>query len=181
MTIPSHEEMDLNWIADVAGHHVRNLCDVGAIKTLVALPASLATWLFGGFGELLLSLILIMVIDFTLGFIRAWREHNVSSHKMMGWVVKFSMYGIGVILANRLDTVLGMCLVDLPVDQLNANLRTFVIAYLCISESISVLEHMGHLGFRVPRIFIKRLQQYRDGLDGGEGDGSPPTDKGDDK
>lgn len=143
---------------------LRSLTDGWPVKAGLACLASVAGWLFGVWTALFGILLLLMCLDFALGFVRGWLRCRVSSTKIKYGLAKFVFYGLALVVGFQLDaTVLAGCGHSLPV-----SIRDFLASYLILNESISILEHLSFFRVPLPVGLLKRLRVYRDDLCGKE-------------
>lgn len=128
------------------------------------------SWSVGGFDQVLLYLLLLMGIDFLFGFIRAWKNHVLSSVKMKYGAVKIMLYWGLVLVAGVMDQVLtansvsqeGLKILNFVGFSINLVLRDLIIFYLSICEAISILEHLHSMGAPIPVWLVPRLRRYKD-------------------
>lgn len=133
----------------------------GAAKVLGAAGVGSLTWLVGGIDQLLISLYVVMVLDFVLGFLRGWLASSLSSPKLARGVVKFVFYTSGIALAVVLDRQLGTYSY-FKFFQDHGGVRQFLASYLLVCESISVLEHLSAFGVPIPNVLLSKLSYFRD-------------------
>lgn len=128
------------------------------LKAGLAAMTSVAGWLFGAWTALFGILLLLMCLDFGLGFLRGWLRCRVSSTKIKYGLAKFVFYGLALVVGYQLDaTLLNGCGQSLPV-----SVRDFLASYLILNESISILEHLSFFRVPLPAGLLKRLRVYRD-------------------
>ncbi len=125
----------------------------------------------GGVGTLAVLLVTLMVLDYLLGFCRAWCDCRISSRKMRAGVIKFLVYAVGVFVVALADASLSETLrpmvnalaaLGLPMPS---PLRTVFMGWLCINEALSCIKHLDDLGLPVPVWLRSRLVSYRDVVD----------------
>ncbi len=124
---------------------------------------------FGGWDTGLQGLILLMMVDYTTGLMVAGIFHaspktpNGRLESRAGWkglCRKFTTL-LMVLLASRMDLILGICYV-----------RDAVIIGLCANESLSILENAGLMGLPIPKALenaIELLTQRSEQEDTGNG------------
>lgn len=138
---------------------VKDLTANGAIKALGASTCVVTLNCLGGSWVAARALLMLMCIDFALGFYRAWMSRHVSSQKLQRGFSKFLFYSIGVICAHHLDVALN--------DKVSALFRAhfdftgFLILYLVLCEALSAFKHLHCLGMPVPKLIINRLETLR--------------------
>ncbi|MFW6282114.1 MAG: phage holin family protein [bacterium] len=124
------------------------------IKSLVAGGILLGDYLFGGFGQPLQILILLMLIDLITGISSAIvveqglkcanEEYTktkdiVTSRTMRNGIWKFIEYMIAVFIANVISLQFG-----------TESVRSFAIMWLSLTELKSIHENFYEMGFDVP-------------------------------
>ena len=131
-------------------------------KSCIAFFGACLSLTVGGFDQLFISLIWLIVLDFILGFSRAWRECHISGSKMKHGLMKFILYGATIQISLHMQYTLAYLRpVVLGVD-LTLALRDWLIAYLVLNEGLSCLSHLAYFGVPIPTRLIKRLKAYRD-------------------
>lgn len=135
-----------------------------AFKTCWAGIASGCCWLIGGFGEMLLALFVLYLIDFALGFYSAWINKSISREKIHSGLRKIPLYALVIISAQQLDNIITINVPTMPF--LGGGVRGFIIAYAGVTEMLSVCTHLHGLGMRLPLFLVERLNCYRDKMDG---------------
>lgn len=125
------------------------ICSIfGAIGGMIA-------HLFGGWTEDMITLIIFMAIDFTMGLIVAGVFHKsnksqsgaLNSHA--GWVglCKKGVVLLFVLIAHRLDMLLG-----------SDYIRTTAIIGFIANEIISIVENAGLMGVPLPEVIVKAIE-----------------------
>jgi len=125
-------------------------------KSLLAALASVACWLLGGWDILAQALALLIALDVIAGLARAFVEKRLNSSIMRRGLIRKSCYFIAIVLA---------VLVDRSVLHGAPAMRTLVISYLCVNESLSVLEHLSAIGVPLPEQLKRALEKVRKELD----------------
>ena len=114
----------------------------------------LMSWLYGGFGDAMLVLIVFMALDYMTGLIVAGVFHKSSKSETgaleskAGWkglCRKGMTLGI-VMMAALLDRVMG-----------TAYIRDAVVVGFIFNESLSILENAGLMGVSYPRALKNAL------------------------
>ena len=114
----------------------------------------LTSWLYGGFGDAMLVLIVFMALDYMTGLIVAGVFHKSSKSETgaleskAGWkglCRKGMTLGI-VMMAALLDRVMG-----------TAYIRDAVVVGFIFNESLSILENAGLMGVSYPRALKNAL------------------------
>lgn len=84
-------------------------------------------------------------------FCRAWVLNRISGRKMRAGAGKMFFYAVAVEHAVRQSGI------PFPV-------RDFFLAFLCINEALSCMEHLAFFGVPFPRRLRERLRKYRDAI-----------------
>ena len=150
--------MDDYW--EMLVDFIKSLFVYFQFKTFCALFGSICFFLFGENirDSLIPSLLLLMVLDYVLGFARGWVTHRISSGKMKRGLFKFILYGIAIIVSVHINQALTVLIPYFA----GVNICPFLIAYLIINEALSVLEHLTYFGVPLPSKIVSRLRAYRD-------------------
>ena len=134
-------------------YYCNRIMDGFVCKSVGSLLISFFLYIFGQITDVVYVLIIFMVIDTCFGFFGAVKHKNVRSEKLRQGVVKWILYFVFIVLANCLDK-----LVKFP---FTTSLRSFVLMYLCITEAISIVEHLQAYGLDVPSKITKILKLWK--------------------
>lgn len=137
--------------------HIRNiLASLGHffdLKLCGAAMIGLYSFFFGADLKLaMLSLIALMVFDLLTGTAVAWMKGNVSSRAAVKTPFKFGIYLMLVSAAHLTDVAVFHGLY----------LEQTMIAFLALTELISIIENAGRAGFAIPKKLLSRLEMIRD-------------------
>ncbi|ADP87165.1 phage holin family protein [Nitratidesulfovibrio vulgaris] len=143
---------------DQIGSYARTLCEEFPVKASIGTCAAFVGTLLGGVGMMISLLFLLLVIDFALGFCRAWRAGRVSSSKLRGGGLKFVFYFLSIVVMAAVQAATSQS------TGMTIPLRDVFVAYLCVNEGLSCLEHLSYFGVPVPEKIRERLRAYRDNL-----------------
>ena len=124
------------------------------VKGVSALASTAAAAVFGGSVPLVSALVALWVLDFVLGFRRAWQLGRLSGHKFRAGLFKIVLYMITILVMGITEFSLGNIL---PI-------RDLMISYLCVTEALSCIEHLSFFGVPIPQALRERLTNYRDCL-----------------
>lgn len=124
----------------------------GTLCTVLGAIGGFIAYLFGGWGDDLITLIIFMAVDFIMGLIVAgvFKKSNKSSsgaiESKAGWkgLCRKGVTLLIVLIAHRLDVALEIEFV-----------RTATIIAYIANEAISIIENAGLMGVPIP----KKLQQ----------------------
>lgn len=132
---------------------------VNAVKPVVvsavgAVGAAI-TQAFGGWGEDMVTLLIFMAIDFSLGLLIAalWQKSSKSesgalnSNSAWKGIVKKGVTLLVVLIAHRLDVLIG-----------TEYIRTAVVIAFCANELISIVENLGIMGVPLPNVIKKAIE-----------------------
>lgn len=115
------------------------------------------TYLFGGV-KFLDLLGLLMLLDILTGVVKAWKNKKLRSRNAwFGYVRKILIFVV-VILANIIDTILG----------LNGVLTFGTVLFYVANEGLSIIENLAEIGVPVPKGISERLQVIESESEKGE-------------
>lgn len=136
---------------------MERLLEQATWKTIWSSVLACISWLLGGFDAPLYALGILYIMDFGLGFYRAWMAECVSASRFRNGCGKFLLYSLVIVAAHMLDLVLRQ-----PLPYAAQYVRDVMCLFLAINEFLSVSTHLNGLGVRLPRWLIDRLRSYRD-------------------
>lgn len=122
----------------------------------------------GGVGTLAVLLVTIMVLDYILGFCRAWCTCTISGKKMREGIVKFILYATGVVVVSIADASVAETLRPLlrMLEYIGVYVqnpvRSLYMCWLVSHEALSCIKHLESFGLPVPHWLRIRLVSYRD-------------------
>jgi toxin secretion/phage lysis holin len=133
------------------------LAKATAISAIGAIGSFIAN-LFGGWTNDLVTLMIMMGIDFAMGLMIAaiWKKSGKSENgALSSWSAWKGLCRKGVsllfvLIAFRLDIALGV-----------EYIRTAVIIGFIINELISIVENAGIMGIPIPKVIIKAIDMLR--------------------
>lgn len=122
------------------------------IKIFFGSMATFFIYLVGGIDVALISLLIVMGLDYFTGILKAIKKKKLNS--------KTGIYGI----IKKLGI---LCLVALAVviDHLTGEsgfIRTMVLYYLVANEGLSIIENLGEMDILIPEVLKERLEQLKD-------------------
>ncbi len=123
------------------------ILDVG-----VAFFCGILAYLWGPFDALLLSLVVMVVLDYLSGVIKAIVNKQLSSE--VGWkgllkkLMLFLLIGLGCVIDRLLDC--------------NGVIRAALCSFYIANEALSVLENFGAMGLPLPDFLKKILVKLRE-------------------
>lgn len=128
------------------------------IKTAFSFIFLSVQYLIWWFDLVVHALLILLILDFVMWFSVAFTEHKISRKKMMGWLVKMIVYFVGISMGHWTDILIIH-------QDIEFGFKNFIIVYLGVTESLSIIKHMVDLGVKMPSALISRLESYRDKLD----------------
>lgn len=111
-------------------------------KTFISAFSSFFIYLFGGFDSLLKCLLIVLVLDYITGVLKAIYNKNLSSKESLKGIIKKVGYLLIVILATVGSRLIG---------DGAMTIRTLVIYFFISNEAISILENWALLGLPLPK------------------------------
>ena len=121
-------------------------------NTTIASLCTTFVFLLGGIDVALVSLIIVMILDYITGVLSAYYNKELSSKIGFKGVLKKIFYLIIIALSVRIDILMGES--DL--------IRTFVIYYFVANDGLSILENAGELGIKLPKKLFDALAQLKE-------------------
>jgi len=133
------------------------------VLTVIGAIGSFIANLFGGWTSDLVTLIIMMGIDFTMGLLIAavWHKSGKSENgALSSWsawkgLCRKCISLLFVLIAYRLDIVIG-------VDYI----RTAVIIGFIVNELISIVENAGIMGVPIPGVIAKAIDMLKQKSEG---------------
>jgi toxin secretion/phage lysis holin len=133
------------------------------VLTVIGAIGSFIANLFGGWTSDLVTLIIMMGIDFTMGLLIAavWHKSGKSENgALSSWsawkgLCRKCISLLFVLIAYRLDIVIG-------VDYI----RTAVIIGFIVNELISIVENAGIMGVPIPGVIAKAIDMLKQRSEG---------------
>ena len=126
-------------------------------KAVFSAIGSVVASMLGGVSTLVIVLFMLLCVDFILGFIRAWKGNAVNGGKMRAGAYKMIFYAFAVFVVAAVEHAVRSCGVPFPV-------RDFFLAFLCVNEALSCMEHLAFFGVPFPTRLREKLRNYRDGI-----------------
>lgn len=128
------------------------------LKIALSVLYSWFAYLIGWIDLMVQSMYVLLIIDFMLGFVSAWKTHTVSKKKMQLWIVKIITYSITLIVIHYAD------IATMSADIFWVWIREIGVWYLAVNEALSCLKHLSSFGVPLPKSLILKLEWYRDNL-----------------
>ena len=118
------------------------------IDSVLAVIATTFIYLIGGLDIALVCLLIVIVLDYISGIIKAYVTKELSSKIGLKGILK----KVGILLIVMLSV-----LVDRVTGETGA-VRTLVIYYFVANEGLSILENLGQAGVPIPESIKKALK-----------------------
>lgn len=112
-------------------------------------------YFLGGWDSALQILILVMVLDYITGIIKAIKKKKLNSKTGIWGIIKKFGYLIIVVLSVVMDKLVGD----------TGAIRTMVIYFFVANDGISILENWGGMGLPLPQKLIDVLEQLKNDND----------------
>lgn len=120
-------------------------------KIITGVITSIVTSLFGGIDDLFILLLIMIVVDFISGMLKAIYKKEINSNKFfMGGMRKVSILLV-VVVSTQIDVYMGG----------GISLRTITITYYIISEGLSFIENIS-VYVDLPEGFIEYFKKEED-------------------
>ena len=123
------------------------------LQTVISSILSILIYLFGGFDSLVLSLIIVMAIDYITGVRKGIYHKKLNSTIGLKGILKKVGYLLIVILATLFDNIIH--------DESMA-IRALVIYFFISNEAISILENWGSLGLPLPKKIFDVFEKLKE-------------------
>lgn len=123
------------------------------LQTVISSILSILIYLFGGFDSLVLSLIIVMAIDYITGVCKGIYYKKLNSTIGLKGILKKFGYLLIVILATLFDNIIH--------DESMA-IRALVIYFFISNEAISILENWGSLGLPLPKKIFDVFEKLKE-------------------
>jgi len=134
------------------------------LRGIVGLPAAIVPILFGMEHTILIqSLFILIFIDTGLGTWKGWTgvgKELTSSEKFRAFFTKVISYGAAIIVGFQVEKYLLFKEIDFKI--IIFTITEFIIIAEAITEILSIIENLGQLGFKIPKILAKHLEVLKD-------------------
>lgn len=121
------------------------------IKLLVSLLLTFG-FLFGEFHtEGIVAVLMLMTFDTVLGVMASWQEGQAITSRRFGRVVqKGCVYLMAISAGYFTDITIGWEFV-----------QSTMVAFIAVTEFLSINENMGRLGFETPKKLLNQLEGFK--------------------
>lgn len=123
------------------------------LKMVIMVLGSALSFLLGGFDKLLLTLLILMVLDYISGIIKAVYNKSINSKISFKGILKKVMIILVVILVSALQRI----------TENNIPIRDITIMFYLTNEGISIIENLGTV-IPIP----EKVKAFFEQLKGGE-------------
>jgi toxin secretion/phage lysis holin len=113
--------------------------------------------LLGGWDKALYALVIVVILDYITGMLKAIFNKQLSSEIGYKGIIKKILIFVVVVLANILQVNMG---IEIP-------LREIVITFFACNEGLSILENSSQMGLPIPQKIKDVLLQLRGNNDKG--------------
>lgn len=108
----------------------------GILKFMLVSILAYATHIFGGIDTIFKSLVLLMIIDYITGIIKAIQEKALDSEKGFFGILKKVLMLLIIVVAQQIDIIF-------KAQGVNLICRDAVIIFYVINEIVSIIENVG--------------------------------------
>lgn len=133
------------------------ILDFWPIKFVVAVLLSVDKFCFAPYHDKVTIVVAFIALDTLTGVLKAYKQHNLSSSGFFRFAIKLLVYFVLLATGSLLDKAVPVT------DYISA--FSVLVAFLALTESLSVLENISDLGYSVPTRIISALKLAKDQLD----------------
>ncbi len=136
------------------------------ISSLAAIGAGIVSTLLGGWDKSLEILLIFIIMDYITGVAAAFKTKTLKSSVGFEGLMKKGAIFLIVILAAQLDRITG---------NTAGVFRTSTAFFFIANDGLSIVENVGEMGVKLPKIITNALTKLRDendNRDDGSGDSS---------
>lgn len=121
------------------------------ISDIVSVILTTIVYILGGWDVALMSMVIVVVIDYITGVASAFYNKKLSSKQGLKGIIKKFCYFLIVALAVVIDNLLGQ----------SGIIRTLVIYFFVANDGLSVIENMAEMDVKLPRKLIDALDDLK--------------------
>ena len=120
------------------------------IKTVVAVVMSLGSFFFSElYIQGLIAVVMLMVIDTVFGLCASYKEgKHITSRRFYRSIIKGIVYLTAISAGHFAD-------LTVPLDVIESTM----IAFIGVTEFISIMENVGRMGFNTPKKLLNQLSE----------------------
>lgn len=111
-----------------------------------------------GCTELLIPYMVVLILELITGLSKGYVQHNLSSKILRQGILRKGLSFIVIILAGVIDKLLPLGDVQM-LGAIDLSLVNITILYYLGMEALSILENLGEMGIKTPKILKGRLEQ----------------------
>ena len=128
--------------------------DYAVIKVIVAILYSIYVFAFDHTqASGLLALLILIIVDFVTAISAAYKNHTpIKSAKVFTTAVKILIYYTLIACGHLVEKAV----------PLFGFMDETILAFLAVTEMISVLENCGKMGYAIPKKLLRQLEEFRD-------------------
>lgn len=121
------------------------------ISDVISVLLTTIVYVLGGWDVALISMVIVVIIDYITGVASAFYNKKLSSKKGLKGIIKKFCYFLVVALAVVIDNLLGQ----------SGIIRTLVIYFFVANDGLSVIENMAEMDIKLPKKLIDALEELR--------------------
>lgn len=111
----------------------------------------------------LMFMVLLVVVDTATGMLYAWKEHEISSKKMKGLLIKVFAYGATLITVHIMSSFTVNSQPNSMMADIIPYLDSLMYTFLVFRETLSINENLGKLGHpMLPKYILKRIAGFNE-------------------
>lgn len=123
-----------------------------SIEIIVSSILGFFTYLVGGIDSLMISLLVLIALDYITGICKGIVQKKVSSKISAKGIIKKFGYIMIIIIATLFDRL---------VSDDNMAIRTMMIYFFIANESLSILENWSVIGLPLPKKIFEIFEKIR--------------------
>lgn len=123
-----------------------------SIEYIVSMVLSILTYLFGGIDSLMISLFVLIVLDYITGICKGIFLKQLSSKVSAEGIIKKFGYIMIIIIATLFDRL---------VSDDSMAIRTMMIYFFIANESLSILENWAVIGLPLPKKIFEIFEKIK--------------------
>lgn len=121
------------------------------ISDIASVILTTIIYILGGWDVALVSMVIVVIIDYITGLSSAFYNKKVSSKQGLKGILKKFCYFLIVALAVVIDNLMGQ----------SGIIRTLVIYFFVANDGISIIENMAEMDVKLPRKLIDALDDLK--------------------
>ena len=121
------------------------------ISDIASVILTTLVYILGGWDVALMSMVIVVIIDYITGLSSAFYNKKVSSKQGFKGIIKKFCYFLIVALAVVIDNLMGQ----------SGIIRTLVIYFFVANDGISIIENMAEMDVKLPRKLIDALDDLK--------------------